>query len=86
MCIRDSQTIEWASLHHDKGNTGDHSLTIPAQVGPPETDDGDDSKGCGCTAVQGPAGLAWLGLIPLAWVMRRRQACPHAVAGVLPRP
>ena len=29
------QTIEWASLHHDKGNTGDHSLVIPAQVGPP---------------------------------------------------
>jgi len=80
------QTIEWASLHHDKGNTGDHSLVIPAQAGPPDSGDGTEGKGCGCAAATGTSGMAWLGLIPLAWVMRRRQVCSRPAGGVRPRP
>ena len=83
---RADQTIEWASLHHDKGNTGDHSLSIPPQAGPPDSEDSSEGKGCGCASVSGSAHVAWLGLVPLGWAMRRRQACSRAAAGVRRRP
>ena len=75
------QVIEWASLHHDKGNTGDHSLPIPTQTGPPRADDsGAEKGGCGCASTGQGSGLFWslaaiFGLI----YRRRRLAEPSSV-------
>jgi MYXO-CTERM domain-containing protein len=72
------QTIEWASLHHDAANTGDHSVVIPAQAGPVLPDD-KEPEGCGCTA--GPrSGGAWWALALFGLVLRRRRFAASAVA------
>ena len=80
------QVIEWASLHHDKGNTGDHSLPIPTQLGPPKTDDpasdASDTKdgGCGCAASGGVNTAAWVlfGLLGVIGCRRRIAPTPSA--------
>ena len=74
---RADQQIEWASIHHDAANTGDHSVFIPPQAGPVDVDD--DAKGCGCATTRAPAALAvWLlGLTGLV-LRRRRVAKPPA--------
>jgi hypothetical protein len=74
------QQIEWASVHHDPGNTGDHSYPIPRQRGPvsEETDEG--SKGCGC-ASGARGGLQWLGwVVGLLLIRRRTPLAPTAAA------
>jgi len=66
------QTIEWASLHHDAGNTGDHSLPIPSQEGPPSVVE-PGKEGCGCAATDGGqmGTWAWMAMICLVWRRRR---------------
>jgi len=48
------QVIEWASLHHDKGNTGDHSLAIPTQMGPPRSDEPEEEASAADTTETKP--------------------------------
>jgi MYXO-CTERM domain-containing protein len=70
------QVIEWGGLHHDKGNTGDHSLAIPTQVGPPAVaGEGSPEKGgCGCASQSHRGGMGWAVLGLLALIRRRRLA------------
>ncbi len=84
---RADQTIEWASLHHDKGNTGDHSLVLPGQAGPVEAaGDSSEEKGCGCHTPRGVPLSAWFWALPMAWVIRRRKSCSVSSAGVTRTP
>ncbi|MGB0638683.1 MAG: S8 family serine peptidase [Myxococcota bacterium] len=73
------QQIGWGSIHHDNQNTGDYSLAIAPQAGPPPIDD-EAVKGCSCSA--GPPAdsstLAWVVFIALIWG-RRRLAPEHFV-------
>jgi len=74
------QVIEWASLHHDAGNTGDHSLPLPTQAGPPSVAESGE-KGCGCavTELESKSTWAWLAMICLIW--RRRRLATDALVG-----
>jgi hypothetical protein len=72
--------VEWASQFHDPQNTGNHSLTLPLQAGPPDveeepSEDGGGKFTGGCCDSRGPgARAAWL-LVPLAVVgLSRRRA------------
>ncbi len=66
------QVVEWGSIHHDKGNTGDHSLKIPTQVGPPRLSGGDaPEKGCACTTSPVPSGLGAFMVLVLGLIRRR---------------
>jgi len=68
------QVIEWASLHHDKGNTGDHSLPIPTQTGPPRAEDsGAEKGGCGCASTGQGSGLFWSLAAIFGLIYRRRR-------------
>ena len=73
------QTIEWASLHHDPANTGDHSVPIPTQAGPPSSAES-PPKGCSCASAgdRHTAFWIWSGLICLVW--RRRRLATAALA------
>jgi hypothetical protein len=73
------QVVEWASLHHDAANTGDHSVAIPTQVGPPATAKPGE-KGCGCTVGPAHTGLIgpWLMMICMVWRRRRLAADAQA--------
>jgi MYXO-CTERM domain-containing protein len=66
------QQIGWGSIHHDNQNTGDYSLAIAPQAGPPPVDD-EAVKGCSCSA--GPSSdsstLAWFVFMGLIWGRRR---------------
>ena len=74
------QQIEWASVHHDPGNTGDHSLPIPTQRGPVGKHTGPTPDGCGC-ASGARGGLQWLGwIVGLALIRRRTRLAPAAAA------
>ncbi len=79
------QVIEWASLHHDKGNTGDHSLPIPTQAGPPPVDEtvseGEDAKGgCSCAVSSAKQATIWVLFGLLGVIGARRRIAPTLVA------
>ena len=73
------QVIEWASLHHDPGNTGDHSLVLPVQAGPVMAD-GTKETGCGCAVGEPQSGLAWAWLALICLIWRRRGLAEEALA------
>ncbi len=66
------QVIEWASLHHDPGNTGDHSLALPVQAGPVVAAASSKEKGCGCAVGQSGSAMAWAWLALICLIWRRR--------------
>ena len=73
------QTIEWASLHHDAANTGDHSVPIPSQAGPPSAAES-PSKGCGCASAGDLKATSWVWISMICLVWRRRRLASHALA------
>ena len=75
---RADQVIEWASLHHDAGNTGDHSVPIPTQAGPPETAEPGE-KGCGCAVGSDRTGMIWPWMMMICLLWRRRRLAADAV-------
>lgn len=66
------QDVQWASIHHDPANTGNHETPLQAQAGPKKHGGGDDEGGC-CHKGEAAA-LFWL--LPAGMLLRRRRCRP----------
>ncbi len=67
--------VEWASVHHDAANTGNHGVPLPVQAGPPAVSE----ETGGCCGGRGRVDTAWL-LFPalLSWGRRRMPWSPRS--------
>lgn len=63
------QDIQWQSIHHDAANTGNQTVALPTQAGPP---DADVVEAGGCCKGKDAADTAWL-LLPLGLLGWRRR-------------